>query len=223
MFFNDKQLTIIGGGESVKEGIEKDLWNKLQNKLTFGLNYSYKFFISTAQLFVDNDFYANNRLELAKLSLVLGKRHPRIEETDNLKLFNTTVNYDSTLKKGIYKASLCGLFALTLAVYLKPKQLFICGYDFGAKKIDNRRLLTHFYQGVVNHRGIGKTNYYTPLRAIQEWKCYPSENIYNVSLGSTITQFEKISYDRYFELLDSQTYNQDVLRTEIKKKLLTAK
>jgi len=61
MFFNDKQLTIIGGGESVKEGIEKDLWNKLQNKLTFGLNYSYNEILNKdAAVIVEGqfDFYS---------------------------------------------------------------------------------------------------------------------------------------------------------------------
>ena len=41
-----KQIIIVGGGTSIKEGISKGLWSKLDNKYTFGLNYSYKYFFN---------------------------------------------------------------------------------------------------------------------------------------------------------------------------------
>jgi hypothetical protein len=43
--------------------------------------------------------------------------------------------------------------------------------------------------------------------------------IYNVSLNSNINCFEKISYEKMFELLSEEIINQEDLRKEIKKKL----
>ena len=92
----------------------------------------------------------------------------------------------------------------------------------GQKDIKNRHL-THFYQGDINHRGIGKINYYnTKGKADKDFGVYSFEKqckIYNVSLDSKIEIFPKISYDKFFSMLDNETYNQDILRQKIKRKL----
>ena len=35
------QLIILGGGTSIKEGIEKGLWDKIKNRFVIGTNYSF--------------------------------------------------------------------------------------------------------------------------------------------------------------------------------------
>ena len=51
---NLKQLIICGGGYSIKDGIQLGLWDKIQNKFTIGINFSFKWFNSTAIVFIDN-------------------------------------------------------------------------------------------------------------------------------------------------------------------------
>ena len=52
-----KQLIIIGGGTSIKEGIKKGLWKRLRGKWTIGINYAYRYFDSTMLCFCDSKFY----------------------------------------------------------------------------------------------------------------------------------------------------------------------
>jgi len=217
----DRQLIIIGGGTSIQEGIQQELWDKLKGKLTFGLNYSYNFFQSTAQFYVDEDFYLKQKKELDKLPLVIGKYHRGLKESDNFLMLKAGANYDPSLLNGVYKSSLVGLYALSIAVYLQPKEIFLLGYDYGDnKKLDeHQRKVTHFYQGKINHRGIGKVNYYTPGRAKKDFKVFSENKIFNVSKISKIPTFEKLSYEEFFKVLENKTYDQDKLREEIKVKL----
>lgn len=218
----NKQLIIIGGGVSLKEGINKDLWNKLEGHLTFGLNYSYKYFISTAQFFVDEIFYIEERDKMKDLPLIIGKYHKKMNEHPNTVLVKAIHKYDPTLKTGCYKSSLVGLYALSIAIYLKPKEIFLLGYDYGATGKDKKGLaLSHFYQDEINHRGIGKINYYTCKgRGERDFKPYIGHGvIYNVSLTSTIPTFKKLSYDEFFKKLENKTYSQDTLRKQIIEKI----
>ena len=70
-----KQIVIIGGGASIREGISKGLWEKIKGKFVVGLNYSYRYFSDpTFQSFADNDFYDKNSIDLAKLALIIGNK-----------------------------------------------------------------------------------------------------------------------------------------------------
>lgn len=221
----DKQIIIVGGGKTIQEGVDSGLWDKLKGKCTFGLNYSYNYFESTIQMYVDLKFYKNQYNDLAKLPLVVGQYHNIKNKLDNTIMIRSYSKYDPTLQQGAYKASLCGLFALTVAIYLQPKEIFLLGYDYGSdmkEKDKNEKFITHFYQGDINHRGIGKINYYTARgRAGRDFDVYADSAsiINNVSLISTIPTFQKISYTEFFSRLDNNTYSQDELREIIKSKL----
>jgi len=219
------QLIILGGGTSLREGISKGLWDKLQNTWTFGLNYSYKYFASTCQLFIDDKFYTGQKEELAKLPLIIGRNRQIKTLPNTILLPASNSKYDRDLLCGVYKASLVGIFALSLAIKILDKgEIYLLGYDYSGQGKDNKgRANTHFYQGEINHRGIGKINYYDMKgRAGKDFGVYKDEKkikIYNVSPKSHINIFDKISYEDFFKKLDKKQYNQDLLRTEIKNKL----
>lgn len=246
-----KQLIIIGGGTSIKEGISKDLWSQVQNKFSFGLNYSYIFFNSTVQLWVDKRFYSENHKNLDNLPLILCNYHARMEchkceghknkdycdNCNDMRVFPNPANtlsfkcishYSRDLKDGIYSSCLVGLFALSIGIYLLDEgdEIYLLGYDFGSlddKKDIKGKFLTHFYQGNIDHRGIGKINWYTSKnRANDSFGVYKNEKkikIFNVSLNSKIDVFEKIDYDTFFNSLDDINYNQEEIRKYIKNKL----
>lgn len=220
-----KQLVIIGGGTSIKEGISKDLWKKMRNRFTFGLNYSFKYFPNpTAQLFVDDKFYIDEKQKMKNLSLIIGKKH-KITKMPNTIMLQCKSKYIRNLKDGIYKSTLVGLFALSLGIYiLEEGEIYLLGFDYSAQGKDkDGRDCTHFYQGDIKHRGIGKTNYYTAdKRADRDFGVYKNEKkvkIYNISLNSKINIFPKISYDKFFSLLNNEQCNQNKLRQYIKEKL----
>lgn len=230
-FKKPKQCILIGGGTSIKTGLSKRLWDKLKGRFVIGLNYSHLYYSNpTIQCYVDNDFYKNEINKLKKLPLIIGKCHQNLK---NIKQFNTIMlqvndsKYTRNLSEGIFKSSLCGLFGLSLAIYLLNfGEIYLLGYDQGVinnKKDIKNCHLTHFYQGKINHRGIGKINYYnTKGRADRDYGVFAEEQkikIYNVSLDSRINTFPKISYNKFFSMLDNNTYDQIRLRQQIKTKL----
>lgn len=222
------QIIIVASGVSLKEGISKGLWDKLKNHFVIGLNYSYNFFDSTILCYADNPFYKeeSGKEEFQNLPLIIGKDHPQLKKLPNtITLKTNDVKYYRDVKLGCYKSNLCGIFALSLAIYLLDEgEIYLLGYDYGALgRAKNGRALTHFYQGQINHRGIGKTNYFDTIdRADKDFGVYANEKkvkIYNVSIMSKINTFIKCGYGFFFENLDKQEYNQEELRKEIKRKL----
>lgn len=230
-FKKPNQLIIIGGGVSVRTGIEKGLWDKLKDKYVMGLNYSCnsKIFPNpTLQCYVDTDFYTNEIEKLKPLGLVIGKWHKILE---NIKLPNTIMlqvndkTYTRNLSEGVY-SGLVGMFGLALAIYLlNIGAIFLLGFDFGAdgNRDSKNRNCTHFYQGDLNHGGIGKISFYNAKgQADLRFGCFAQEKmvkIYNVSSNSRINTFEKINYETFFSMLDNNTYDQNELRKRIKQKL----
>ena len=224
------QLIIIGGGHSLKEGIDKGLWNRLKGKFTIGLNYSYNFSNSTILCYVDGSgqFYDEERKKekFQKLPLIIGKKPGDIKILPNTTILKMNdVKYFRDIRLGCYKSNLVGLFALSLGIYLLDEgEIYLLGYDYGAiGKAKDGRALTHFYQNQIKHRGIGKVNYFDTIgRADKDFGVYQNESkvhIYNVSLESKITTFPKLSYAGFFEKLDNKQYNQEELRHSIKEKL----
>jgi len=218
------QLILLGGGSSLKEGIDMGLFEKIKGKFSIGTNYSYKFFPSTLQVFVDSTFYNTQRLELEKLPLIIGQcRNIKVKLPNTLAIPSNSV-YNRDLVGGVHSAKLSGIYALTLGIHLLDSgDLFLLGYDLGAvskDKDDKGRVKTHFYQGITDHRGVGKTSYYDVRdRDKKDFGCFAQEkkiHIYNVSPLSNINVFEKIDYKTFFEKLNSEIFNQEELREYIK-------
>ena len=82
---------------------------------------------------------------------------------------------------------------------------------------------SHWYQGKLEHRGIGKLGFYHSDNKVNklfsvfknETKC----SIINVSPKSNLTIFPKISYDEMFNQLNNETHHQEELRQFIREKL----
>ena len=226
---NVKQTIIIGGGLSIKEGIMAGLWDKLKDRFVIGTNFSYKSYVPTFLTFVDASTFYNLtdiRAELAMLPLIIGCPYQitREQMLPNSIFIPSTNAYIRDLSKGVYSSRLSGMYALSLAIHLVGQgEVFLLGYDLGTitkDKDDKGRNITHYYQGRINHVGIGKTYYYNiPRREEIDFGVYKNEKdvkIYNVSPNSNLHVFEKIDYPTFFSKLDNNQYNQDQLREEIK-------
>ena len=123
------QIILIGGGVSLREGINKGLWQRLEGTWTIGLNYSYKYFLSTCLCFVDKDFYFKEKLNSQPLIIGNSNGIKKEKQLPNTIVIRDTAKYDRNLTLGIYKASLVGLYALSLAIYLLDEgEIYLC-YD----------------------------------------------------------------------------------------------
>jgi hypothetical protein len=149
-----------------------------------------------------------------------------------------------SLKEGVYTKQLIGIWALTLAIALGFKEIYLLGYD--CKEINGQ---THFYQGVIDlnkttpiyvkgklkdnrlhFRGVGKNpqgNYKTSTynnenkHLNKKWFApFKQENnikIYNVSPDSSIDVFPKISYDEFYSKVKNNGIFQDQARANIRR------
>jgi hypothetical protein len=157
--------------------------------------------------------------------------------------------YKKKIKKIKYKNYVYDITVKNHMIWVKRNNICCwsgnCGYDAGKlpnsnlevvdiKQVKNKGVIinqggkywrerTHWYQGKLEHRGIGKTNFYHSDNKVNklfsvfknETKC----SIVNVSPNSNLFTFPKINYDEMFNQLNNETYNQEELRQFIREKL----
>jgi hypothetical protein len=98
-----KQIIIVGGGPSISEGVEKDLWDKILNSWTIGCNSIFKFFTPTALTFVDHhQFYNLFYKELESVPLIIGRLAESLKtrKHTNTILLKEYNSFDRTLQLG---------------------------------------------------------------------------------------------------------------------------
>jgi len=91
----------------------------------------------------------------------------------------------------------------------------------------NKKLLlyTHFYQDEFTHKGTGKYEFYYEKKRTDRWyKSFKEQSkvkIYNINDNPLmVTSFPKISYNKFFELLNDEIFDQNILREEIREELV---
>lgn len=218
-----KPVIIIGGGSSIKEGIEKGLWEKIQGKAEiWSINFAYKFlpYLPQRQIWMDTTFFKNYIQDLQKLSEAGVKLCTMKHDLYNSPMFKDKINqfehttiakYDDFKNKVFASQGLSGGFALSLAVKEGYTPIYILGYDYGTPSFENRN--THFYQdkiaqNKIESSGIANTEVYmqrnnAPQPYVTDYDIYNQfhNKIVNVSLISNLSSFEKIGYDEFFERL----------------------
>lgn len=234
------EVIIIGGGASINIGISLGLKDKLQDKFVIACNYAYKHFPFTFMAFTDENFYlpANAKEhpyknpdiyeELKSIPLIIGINHGKNKEfaLPNTILFKhkSFLKQNTKASEGFYTRNfLTGIFALSITCFLLNYKgiIYLLGFDWTKDPTKP----THYYsKEEINHRGIGYTNSYLSHKSSHIFDCYSmfkDIKIYNVSLNSNIDSFEKISYEKMFELFSGEIINQEDLRKEIKSKLVS--
>ena len=147
---------IIGSGSSIKE-VQSSLPSALEKECTFVINWGYHDFPATVNTFVDYEFYNQEKAELDKLGLVIGRDDPKLSKVfpvgDNVSLLSGAGRYfgKQSWNNGFYSGALSGLFTLTVAIALGFQEIYLLGYDFC--EING---LTHYYQGDGRNLGIKK-------------------------------------------------------------------
>lgn len=226
---NKKSCILLGGGRSLLEGVEKDIFNKIRDKDIWSLNFAYKTFAfsPSRQLWVDISFFNTNIVPLTDMARkgvgMYTRQHMKysfIKEIHQYQVTRKANEYDGTeaLKTGrifIGRDGMVGMFALSLAIAEGYKEIFLCGYDYGTPSPNDSK--THYYQDklMVISSGVGRPEIYWRddgkiKDTIVDYEVYTRHNdikIWNVSLRSNITYFERISYDNFFKMLKKEEEN----------------
>jgi hypothetical protein len=234
-----KQCIIIGGGESIKEGLSSNLKEQIKDKFVVAINFACHHFDNTFTTFCDKKIWTGklmgehtapidqNHLKIIqKQLLIITISSSKITPTDSLLVLEKNDRYlrEMSLNKGFYMGHLTGVFAITVASFLMNYvgEIFLLGYDFTKKTAKNPIPATHYYtKEEINHRGQEQTFFYNTHKGDNIFKMFIEQNLkmYNVSMTSTIDCFEKITYEQMYSKLDTGIFNQDILRQEIKTKL----
>lgn len=243
-------IIICASGNSIpftnEKGINKKLSNIIENNYSIGLNYWFKYGCETTfNCSVDWQFYYDNFNDIDKIPLIVS--------SNDAQFFNKTTGkhniHENTLllphcnkyfgekmwDRGIYTRHLVGIFALSLAIGMGFKEIYLLGYD--CKDVYGK---THFYQDLIDinkkskssecnlqYRGIGKvgksyrTSTYNNIHALNEKWFFPFRehrdvNIFNVSPESAIEVFKKIDYRTFYKQIKNNGIDQNEARDKIK-------
>ena len=210
-----KSVILIGAGPSVKEGIDKGLWDKINGQEIWSLNYAYKTmpYLPTRQLWLDKSFFKHNMEDLQDLSLKgvqicarFFDIYAQIPEIKTYEITRDSKDFDTA----IYITSLgqVGPFALSIAIKECYDIIYLLGYDFGTVTPTDK--FTHYYQDTLYRKvissGIGRPDIFLlpsghPVHAIKDFENFAKRhnNIWNVSLISNLPYFPKISWTEFFE------------------------
>lgn len=217
------EAIIVGGGASIKPYLAA-LQPLVATKFTILTNYAYKTFPGTILAFLDREFYVPDHAKSYSDPKTI--RHPDIyEELKTLPLI-ISINdngieefkLDNTIlidKK--YRANLTGIFALKILDLLDFKgTVYLLGFDW-TRRTEPSQEKPHIHYYDLKHKGSNYVNYYEHHNPDKEFKQFIKKDvtIYNVSLESNINCFEKISYEKMFELLSKEEVNQEELRQEV--------
>ena len=224
---NKKTCVLIGGGKSVRNGVETGLWDKIKGKDIWSLNYSYKLmpYLPNKQCFVDFQFFRHNEDDLQNLAIkgvpIHCKKNSHLNHID--KSFIT--QYNTVREQGgfrgktaliappeehlfIGRMGLVGIFSLSLAIAEGYNEVFLLGYDFGSSGLEDKD--THWYQNEINVKstGVGRPTVYwnsTGLKKeVDDFSIFNTINdveYYNVSPDSNIQNFKKINYEEFYKLI----------------------
>ncbi len=231
-----ENIICIGGGKSIQDGISLGLKEKIKDKCVLVCNYAYKHFVHSCLCFSDKDFYVplyaksptHNHPDiyddLKKEPLILGlNKNQGIEEF----ILPNTILLNSPNHIPLDLIPLTGIFALYIASFLQPNNIFLLGYDFTRQNKEGTGLQKryanfdiHYYKD-IKHKGTKMTGFYDRNKPDRYFKIFEriSSKIYNVSLNSNINNFDKISYTKMFDILTNEELNQSSLREIIKNKL----
>ena len=215
-----KEVIIVGGGYSIKEGIDKGLWEKVRNKNVWSLNFAFKFmpFIPTKQLWADTSVWEKCSEEILMLhtkgtQLVCRnyggyEDYPFIDRYDVSPIDYKGIDADKELFIG--RMGSVGVFATSYGAKLGYDKIYLLGYDFGAPS--TRETKTHFYQeedlnvniGAYGRSGIyweGENRIRNEVSDFKKFERDSSYKVFNVSQISNIPYFEKISYEYFFDYI----------------------
>jgi len=211
-----QRVIVVGGGDSIRKGIQKGLWEKIKGEEIWSCNYAFMSmpYLPQKEIWVDVKFWKDNCDKLQELFKqgveMVSRVHNTWKTVEGIDTYLSTREASHANENTIFygRMGLSGAFALGKAVKDKWAEIYILGFDFGSASLEEKQ--THYYQGILNVQstGMGRPEVYRMpdnrlKREVEDFKEYLVEGvkIINVSPQSNIPYFEKIDYDEFFRRL----------------------
>jgi hypothetical protein len=209
------RVFIIASGPSL-EGFD---FKKLDNELTIGINYIFRYYTPSILHWLDEKVYLeNNHKQIVdKLNCLKVTKYDSVSNTYNVYALPISPTFQGKdgLSKGLYHRFLTGLTAISLAIALDVfDEIYLLGYDgqFKDKK-------GHFYHQDFQHKGDSREHVFkqgvTYFNKFSDLK-----NIYNCSPISLIKVFPFKNIDQV--LAEKHDTNKAEILDQIRDKLIRA-
>ena len=259
----DKPVILCASGNSIPLlnsqyyrtscGLSLKLEQIIKGNYSIGLNYWFKYGCDTTfNSSGDWQFYIDNYKALKNLPMIVASREAQLQNRrrsiihENTILLKSSGTYNGidSIKKGVFSKQLIGIWALSLAISLGFKEIYLLGYD--CCEVNGQ---THFFQGVVNlkqatpiyihgklknkrehYKGVGKkkngkynTSTYDIKKHLNDKWFAPFHaerkkiKIYNVSPDSVLNTFEKIDYETFYKMIKNNHIDQNEARDNIRR------
>lgn len=201
-----KDCFLVGGGKSVREGIATGLWDFLEGKDWWSLNYSAMFAecTPTREVFIDEKFYKENKEYIHKLSETVPIYCREFQSIKNNTLkctmydkskgrFLTVKEMKQSNSLSVSEMGMTGEFALSLAVLEGYERIYIAGFDFGVSDPNDKD--THWYQyGLKND----------PKKSRSHWWNQTCK-LFSTGVGNPGTYFENNKLKKAIEFYNNYT------------------
>jgi len=194
IWFN-RDVFIIGGGKS----LEHFDWNNLIQECTIGCNDAFKHGVNITKIcyFGDTKFFKYYQKELSVFEGAIFTDVPSLYKSREDWLW-TLQRYTSFSKKAIGWYSSTGSGAVSLAILLGAKRVFLLGFDMHLSKegeanwypnmldVPNAKVFTKFINGFKRLK-------------IDLMKKHPKVEIINITDNSDLNEFPKIGVKEFWE------------------------
>jgi len=183
----NERVIIIGGGDSLQDGIDEGLWEEIKGEEIWTLNDKYELmpYFPTRILWTDIMFFFGYEKDLMKLKdkgceELIAREVGRFYEEFDITVYKTTAYKELAEQHGWMFTSLMGLsgfFALSVAVKRGYKEIILLGFDNPDQKYNVSKDFDYYLQ-------------------------FKDSKIINVSPESNIKTFEKIDYETLFKRIN---------------------
>jgi len=215
-----KECIIVGGGNSVQQGIKEGLWDKIKGREVWSTNFVFMTmpYLPSREIWLDKSFFKSNIVKLEELYkngvpcyTKKNAIYANIPEIQTYPSSREVRDFDNEEKLFSGGSGLTGTFSLSLAIRERYWRIYLLGFDFGTVSKDDKN--THYYQHSLNVHSVGfgnpqiyreEKNQEQVKSTVEEYKLFLNRGaeIVNVSPNSNIHCFQKISYTEFFRRIN---------------------
>ncbi len=198
-----KATVIVGGGSSVREGLRMGLWDRISDTQIFAVNYTGLKMPYAPDLacWLDHHYPPDIQKAFAELPCLKYSKHlGAYGDTEAMNVTNSPKDFPACLEQNVQfvgQRTISGIFALSLAVWLKCRRIFLLGYDWnvGADGVSD------WYTDASTKKAWLK-NDLAPYEDISDHDVFaPHAEIFNVSPITHIKSFPVITFEKFFEMI----------------------
>ncbi len=198
-------VIVIGGGSSVKEGLELGLWEQIKGQDIIACNDTILHIPYPPKYAVWLDRTERQKDVIAKALAtdcirITQQYHDERDDNKTIRFFvcKNKDHFERGLERGILfagKRLFTGIFSMSLALYLGYETIYLLGFDWNT----NEKGETEWYKGVAPIGNFLKKK--GKVREdVNEHDVFKGKaDIYNVSTISMIPSFPKINYKQFFQ------------------------